>query len=190
MRFLLILLFYTSVVLSNPLSNIWARGVASLAKLNPSVPRDEPEAHQAGPVPKPRRSQQTRRDTPLYIARAADPEDDEATKKTREFLNSKVTDKNQEIIELTHEGHIRGWGRLTLDENGKKEVEEYTGIAKPLREEKHGKKGRAVSKRNAPKISQDIYSSFARRGAQVKRALTWKKQADAVKDLVMVSQYE
>ncbi|KAF2176957.1 hypothetical protein K469DRAFT_697599 [Zopfia rhizophila CBS 207.26] len=115
----------------------------------------EPEDRPKGVIAKAKRSELARRDDPIYIALASDPDNDEQTKATREFLNSKVTDPNKFIIELHKPGtnKILAWGQLSLNDAAKAEVEGHEGIKAPL-----GEDGDMDNERAAPR--DDGYFEF------------------------------
>lgn len=148
-----------------------------------------------------KRAELSPRDDLFYNIAAKDYNNDEETKATREFLNGKLTNPDQEIIEFTYPGtsHVLGWGHVQLSEAAKKELEEYAGIVSPLGEDGPVDDERAVSDNglNAPRIArasrlsgmvQSSYMAYTKRAALLKRAVTWTKQAPASWDLNMVSQ--
>lgn len=81
-----------------------------------------------------KRSKIVQRDDSYYIAIAADSDNDEQTKATREFLDSKVQNSTQEIVELHKPGtnHVMAWAYLRLSSDAKAAVEAYEGIKSPL----------------------------------------------------------
>ena len=83
-----------------------------------------------------KRSALTPRDDHYYNIVAKDYNNDEETKATREFLNTKVTDPSQQIYEFNLPGtsHIIGWGNVQLSDAAKGEVEAYQGVTAPLGE--------------------------------------------------------
>ncbi|KAF2176958.1 subtilisin-like protein, partial [Zopfia rhizophila CBS 207.26] len=148
-----------------------------------------------------KRSEVVKRDDPYYIAIAANPDDDEQTKATREFLNSKVKNPNQEIIELHKPGtdHVMAWGNLQLTSDAKAAVEGYEGIKAPLGDDSEVTDERAVTTdeyldvRTAPRSDEFWFSrraskSVEKRASPVKRAVTYTKQEGAPAHLVMISQ--
>ena len=152
-----------------------------------------------------KRSALTPRDDHPYNVVAKDYNNDEETKATREFLNTKVTGPSQQIYEFHLPGtsHIIGWGNVQLSDAAKGEVEAYQGVTAPLGENDLIEEDRAVestygSERRATKTLPNNkasgmihtgYSSIAKRAASIfKRAVTWTKQETAGWGLVMVSQ--
>lgn len=81
-----------------------------------------------------KRSDLAPRDDPTYKIVAKDPYNDEETKATREFINTKVTDGAPKIYEfsLATKPHVIGWGNVQLSEAAKKEVEAHYGVKPPL----------------------------------------------------------
>lgn len=149
-----------------------------------------------------KRSDLDRRDDAYYNIVAKDYNDDAQTKATREFLNTKLTDPNQKILEFNYPGtdHIIGWGHVQLSDAAKGEVEKYEGVTAPLGEEVTVEDDR-VAINNEPKAApvqqrkepiggmiRTAYNGVTKRVALLKRAVTWKKQVNAGWDLVMVSQ--
>jgi hypothetical protein len=152
-------------------------------------------------TPESKRSAVVKRDNSYYIAIAANPEDDEQTKATREFLKSKVTNSNQKIYELHKPGtdHVMAWGNLQFTSDAKAAVEGYEGIKAPLGDDSEVTDERAVTTdeyldlRTAPRsdefgFSQRASKSVEKRSSPVKRAVTYTKQADAPAPLVVISQ--
>lgn len=148
-----------------------------------------------------KRSELDRRDDPFYNVVAKDYNNDEETKATRAFLNTKVTNPNQKILEFNYPGtnHIIGWGNVQLSDAAKGEVEAYQGVTAPLGADAPVEDDRAIAN-NVPRAaradqrkglfrkSRTAYKDVAKRAAILKRAVTWTKQANAGWDLVMVSQ--
>jgi hypothetical protein len=148
---------------------------------HPGLQTIEPESRPSGAVPKAKRD-----DFKFYVVLAADPNNDEETKKTTEFLSSKVVDKTQlGVFDL--DDHILGWGGLTFNEAQKAEVDNYPGIQGPLSEDLDVKRARAMRETSRPRDFQPI-AQATKRSDNLKRDLSWKMQKDAVKDLVMDSQ--
>jgi hypothetical protein len=77
-----------------------------------------------------KRSELIPRDDEYYNIVAKDYNNDEETKATREFLNTKVTDPSKKFKEFSLPGtsHIIGWGNVQLSEAAKQEVEAYQGV--------------------------------------------------------------
>lgn len=182
MPFLSVLLIYTEMVLSSPLTDMLSRGVESLPNLDlrdaPFVVyaadpkntisllevdkflkdlygKEHVEFNQAffswsvllqngettnalkghpgirlGEDEESKRSDVVKSDDLWYIALAANPDDDEQTKATREFLQSKIKNPGLKITELhvPTTKHVLAWGRLQLTSDAKAAVEGYEGI--------------------------------------------------------------
>ncbi|KAF2877623.1 hypothetical protein BDV95DRAFT_153836 [Massariosphaeria phaeospora] len=81
-----------------------------------------------------RRSEDAKRNDLWYIDVAVDPYDDEQTRTTREYLNSKVRNPSRDIIELHEPGtdHVMTWGKLQLSYEAKTAVEGYEGVKSSL----------------------------------------------------------
>jgi hypothetical protein len=113
------------------------------------------------------RSEVVKRDDSYYIAIAANPENDEQTKATRKFLDSKVKNSKQEIVELHKPGtdHVMAWAYLQLSSDAKAAVEAYEGIKSPLGDDSEVTDERAVTTdehidvRTAPR-SDELGSSY------------------------------
>jgi hypothetical protein len=147
-----------------------------------------------------KRSDLSPRDDLYYNIVAKDYNNDAETKAIREFLNTKLTDPNQEITEFKYPGtsHVIGWGNVQLSDTAKAEVGAYEGV-KGIVEDMPVEYDRAVTSNKPPashsfrgsKLSRMVraaYNGVAKHAAFVKRAVTWVKQQNAGWDLVMVSQ--
>lgn len=129
----------------------------------------------------------TRRDVPKYIAVAADQNKDDQTKKTREFLDSKVADKTI-IITMKDGDHIQAWGQLALTDDAKAEVEKYFGVKKTLYNDGLHKTGVMVTpKKSRSQALETRDVSDQEHAPSSKRAESWTKQTNAGDDLVIVS---
>ncbi|ORX91632.1 peptidase S8/S53 domain-containing protein [Clohesyomyces aquaticus] len=147
----------------------------------------ETEGRPKAPIANAKRSRPTDYDGPFYGARAANPYNSEETNKTRKFLDSKVV-VGTHIAEVTLDGRILGWGHLALKDAEKAEVENYPGILKPMDIQGPLEFFRAITETSYPGETQGIHSAIEKRSAKANRALSWKKQENAVKDLVIDSQ--
>jgi hypothetical protein len=150
----------------------------------------EPEDRQKGFTPKrkSKRSELIRRDDPLYIALAKDPNNNEETKATREFLDTKISNPDRKITELKLGDQIKAWANIELNDVAKAEVEAYAGISGPLSRDEPARHDLVVRKRERPGFLENLHSGIGKRFNQLKRAVTWKKQEGAAKDLVLLSQ--
>jgi hypothetical protein len=152
-----------------------------------------------------KRSDLTPRDDPYYIVAPTDYTNNEETRATREFLNTKVTNPSDTIYEYTLPGDnlIAGWGHVQLSDAAKKEVEAYPGVIAPLGDNDlieydrvvmstHSSEHQSTETPSERKVSGMIHKSYddvSRRATSLfKRAVTWTKQQAAGWDLVMVSQ--
>jgi hypothetical protein len=138
---------------------------------------------------------------PWYIVNAANPEDDEQTKATFEFLKSKAENTDEKIYPFHKPGtdHVMGWGNIQLTSEAKAAVEAYEGIKAPLGEDYVTIPDRAVTRNEHVDLqetarpdefglSRRALKSVKKRYTRVKRALTYTKQANAPAHLVMLSQ--
>ncbi|KAH9873852.1 hypothetical protein IAQ61_004479 [Plenodomus lingam] len=213
------LLLISANVVVNAFPNIWGSGSsaaveADIPNLGPNViivrpidPTNSEQISKAGENlrnicgSEHVRAHQTSDGTPSWLVTLSDRETLQYLPATRDFINTKLTNPDQEIIEFTYPGtsHVLGWGHVQLREAAKSELEAYAGIVSPLGEDGPVDDERAVSDsgleipRNAraSRLSGMIHSSYmavTSRLAIFKRAITWTKQAPASWDLNMVSQ--
>ncbi|KAF2647256.1 subtilisin-like protein [Lophiostoma macrostomum CBS 122681] len=139
-----------------------------------------------------KRSNQIQRNEPKrYSILAKDSTNDEETKQTRDFLNSKMSDASVYVWEYHTPGtsHIEGWSGMPFTDTARAEVEAYSGVER-VSEAATGEEDRILPPRNE---RQQPTKGRARRngGSQKtndKRSLSWDKQENAGRNLVMISQ--
>ncbi|KAF2873587.1 peptidase S8/S53 domain-containing protein [Massariosphaeria phaeospora] len=123
-----------------------------------------------------------------WLVWATDPNNIEQVNETRSWLDSKVKDPERTSEWLTlrdpkewdKQRLVEAWGSLTLDEKGVEEAKKHPGIKSVIE--------------NMKFVHFTSSSRFKYRGSGDLKArapdLEWTKQSDAVKDLVMNSQYK
>jgi hypothetical protein len=150
-------------------------------KSHPGLRTIEPEGRPSGATSKAKRD-----DIKYYITLSKDPNNDEETKTTHDFLYSKVADQGP-FVEFDLDEHVHGWGGLAFTEAQKIEVDNYPGIQGPLQEEQIARAARAIPPTSQPTDFQTT-TPATKRSNHLKRDLSWTKETNAVKDLVMDSQ--
>jgi asparagine N-glycosylation enzyme membrane subunit Stt3 len=121
-----------------------------------------------------KRSHRVQRDEPKrYIILAKDYTNDEETKKTRDFLNSKMSDQNVYVYEFTklNTSHIQAWGGMTFTDAAKAEVEAYSGV-KTIEEVGTGDEERVLPPSGEPQRRNITQGNGTNQKSNIKRSLS------------------
>lgn len=123
-----------------------------------------------------------------WLVVAKDPMNKEQLASTKQWLDSKVVDRNVRIWDYTKKktGGLIFWGGVTLDDAGVEEARKREDVSEVVRD--YDPEGTRAVLAQEPNTTEPI----AKRSKQMaKRAdLKWVKQEDAARDLVMDSQYK
>lgn len=128
----------------------------------------------------------SKRDDIRYCAFARNVDNNDEVTNTRKFLDTKVT-VGTIINEVWLGDHIIAWGNLALDSTAKTDVENYPGID-GITEDLDAVPDKAVDEDRSDTMD-DMHQLFKKESKWSSRSLTWDKQENGPKDLVMDSQY-
>lgn len=74
----------------------------------------------------------SKREDAMYLVKPVDPNDDEQTKETRAFIDTKTSNKDL-VVAMAIDGHVQGWNYVTLSDKAAAEVEKYEGVKRLLK---------------------------------------------------------
>ena len=154
----------------------------------PGLRMVEPTEHRTGLVNNAKRSGLLRRD-PLstYLAFPVNPDNTQQTAEIFEYLKANSLEPDR-IHQYKLRGKVIGWSRLTVTDAQKTTIEGHDGIKKPLERNMPIEWDLVAPKGKQPSLTRSVYASFLENTTRHKRAVTWAKQEDSVKDLRMISQ--